>query len=445
MKKILRKALEIGQPHCSDVIESRRIWVTVLMLWICVVISGVFLLIYFFKNLWVYSLTALSPLLLFLGLLWLLSLGYKIVPFLMIQVANGSIFLGIQMVQGDIPLLFNCIATASASFILLDFRRIGLVLLSCGSSVFWGLIGYIFPDILTLAPHNLTPETISILSFITVLGSFCFAALPTCALALVLSRYHRSLIDSRASEIQNSKMLALGEMAAGVAHEINNPLAVIQGWSGQIRDMINDDEVEFDILNEASLAIERNSQRIAKIVKSLQIFTRESSGDVLIATNLRDVADASMELLPEKMRNTDILLKLELSDQFALCSPSEILQVIVILLNNAVDALLDMPKGEREIIIGLEKNYLGRPLLYVEDNGPGITTEIQEKVFQPFFTTKIVGHGTGLGLSIAMGIMERHGGVFSLQSRPGKTRFVMEFPYYEPHSPHFAKGMTGIK
>ena len=249
-----------------------------------------------------------------------------------------------------------------------------------------------------------------------------FVAIPTTELRAI-----RKQLDAERSQREFSSRLAtLGEMAAGVAHEINNPLAIITGNAFQIGKLTETEEIDCDKISQKVESIISTTQRISKIVKSLKSFARQGERDPFTQVELTQVLEDTLQLCQERIRNQGVDLKVDPIPPIAFEARSvQICQVLVNLLGNAFDAIQN--QTEMKIRVQFAVAETGRTIA-VEDNGPGIPPESQQKIFEPFFTTKEVGKGTGLGLSVSRGIIQEHNGNFRLESVPGKTRFEIELP-----------------
>ncbi|MBK7892773.1 MAG: PAS domain S-box protein [Bdellovibrionales bacterium] len=238
--------------------------------------------------------------------------------------------------------------------------------------------------------------------------------------------------DRKAAEaalIQSSKMASLGEMSAGVSHEINNPLTIIQGSSFHAlhnlqKDKMNLGEVETDLH-----CIIQNCDRIARIVRGLRAFSRNVEHEPFTPTPIAVIIEDVLDLAKERFRNNQIelIVELEYADLID-CRPIQIAQVLMNLLNNSYDAVYG--KRDASVAIRCLQSPSAKDWVRIEvsDSGPGIPLEIQQKIMDPFFTTKEVGKGTGLGLSISKGIIESHRGRLSFDNQAKLTTFVIEIP-----------------
>lgn len=240
-------------------------------------------------------------------------------------------------------------------------------------------------------------------------------------------RTENLLLEQQAKMIAASKMSALGEMSGGIAHEINNPLAIIHGRASQLRKLADAGRLSLEEVAKSAERIEATALRISRIVKSLRAFAREADQDPLQPACIKDIVDDTIELCRERLHNVGIHLIIDpiLTDLLIFCRPVQICQVLLNLISNAQDAVEQAT--ERWIRVSADRG-IGFVELSVTDSGPGIPVPIREKILQPFFTTKEVGKGTGLGLSVSKGIIESHRGELILDSDCGNTRFVIRLP-----------------
>ncbi|MCX6128994.1 MAG: ATP-binding protein, partial [Proteobacteria bacterium] len=219
-----------------------------------------------------------------------------------------------------------------------------------------------------------------------------------------LALKNRRLIESQREQITaSSKMASLGVMAAGVAHEINNPLAILLGSAGQLSKFIDQPEKYARKLE----SIEKSGRRISRIVQSLKKFSRSSSDSKQFSSHaLADIVKEVMVLTDEKSKrfNTPVTCDVQ-TDVRVLCNDLEIEQVLVNLIHNAIDAVKERDEKRVKVQVISEPNQV---FLRVIDSGTGIPEKIRDKLFDPFFTTKKVNEGTGLGLSVSKGILDEH-------------------------------------
>lgn len=231
----------------------------------------------------------------------------------------------------------------------------------------------------------------------------------------------------------SSRLASLGEMAAGIAHEINNPLTIISGYLSVLRKNLSQKGLEQDteIIRRVD-SIDSTVLRIAKIIKGLRTYSRESHDGDLEVVNIDLIIDDTLAICQEKFKNDEISLLTHIEPQLQVrCRPYQISQVILNLLNNAYDAVTDAASSRatvsRHVVVEARRVSDGVEIS-VSDSGPGVPMDLREKIMQPFFTTKEVGKGIGLGLSISTGIILSHGGKFYLDSTSASTKFVIWLP-----------------
>jgi len=229
--------------------------------------------------------------------------------------------------------------------------------------------------------------------------------------------------------IHASKLASIGELATGIAHEINNPLAIITSTSGVLKDMLNPefnmDSSPENILSEIDI-IESAAFRAKDITMQLLNFGRKNEAR-LIACNINNILDDVISGLKEReFKVADIELILEYSQSLPEISldPDQIRQVFLNLINNAGDAI----SGPGSITI-ITKSDDENIYIIIKDSGEGMTGDEMKHIFNPFYTTKEVGKGTGLGLSVSLGIVESMGGTITVQSLKGAgSAFKISLP-----------------
>lgn len=258
---------------------------------------------------------------------------------------------------------------------------------------------------------------------------------PSCLIGIVRDITDEKVYQEKLSN--SSKMAALGEMAAGIAHEINNPLAIIIGKAFSIKNslthfnsILTSDEnanLNIDKLTLEIQKIEDTGKRIAKIINGLNLFTRNSDAENRMKIQMRQILDETLEMCREKLNKYKIQLRVvnSIPELELECRPTQISQVILNLLNNSIDAIktLDEPWVEIKIL-----RHTNRVVISVTDCGKGIPENIISKIMEPFFTTKPTGSGTGLGLSISRRIINEHGWELNLNEKSYNTQFLIEIP-----------------
>lgn len=272
--------------------------------------------------------------------------------------------------------------------------------------------------------------------------------------------YHE-LIVSQKQLVESEKLAGLGQMTAGIAHELNNPINFVSSNVGPLQRDVEDviqildefaglppdtnseewkevrrryDKMQIPyVKKEIEMllkGIEEGSQRTAEIVKGMRIFARADK-DTLVPANINDCINSTLVVMKSVLKN-EVTLKRSIDMNIPVldCYPGKLNQAIVNLVSNAVQATKVNRKSVEDRIVEV-KSYFDDNNLFisVKDNGPGISDEILNKIFDPFFTTKQVGEGTGLGLSIAMGIAEEHNGHIEVITEVGKgSEFIIHLP-----------------
>ncbi len=225
-----------------------------------------------------------------------------------------------------------------------------------------------------------------------------------------------------------AKLAAIGQLAAGVGHEINNPLAIIKGYLLALEEDLVQNQYTDPQANYMIKKIDTAADRIVKIVNGLRTFSR-SDENQLGQFSLKEMIQESLNLFSDIYQKQGLKIHLELKTKNEVLihgNKGRIEQVIVNLFSNAKDATDG--QLERKINIALdEKN--GTAILSIQDNGSGIPDSIKERIFEPFFTTKEINKGTGIGLSIASSIIKEHGGDITVESSVNLgTTFTIKLP-----------------
>ncbi len=239
-------------------------------------------------------------------------------------------------------------------------------------------------------------------------------------------RQEELIQDQQAKIFSTAKFSALGEMAGGIAHEINNPLAVIHSKADQLRRRSERGDLTPEAMQSGLKMIEQTCQRIVKIIKGLRAFSRNAEKDPFENVSLQNVINDTLELCRERFRSggVEVCAPSDLTHTIE-CRPTQIQQVLLNLFNNAYDAVATKSENWIEISVADQGPNIQ---IRVTDSGRGIPADIVQKMMQPFFTTKEIGIGTGLGLSISRGIIEDHQGQLYFDSAAPNTSFVIELP-----------------
>jgi signal transduction histidine kinase len=269
------------------------------------------------------------------------------------------------------------------------------------------------------------------------------------------------LKETQSQMVQNEKMASVGQLTAGIAHEINNPINFVYNGIDSLKMSIDDLMVIINKYNELQSTapekvvaileevealkkrlryerlmknlpgvlsdIKSGANRTIEIVKGLRVFSRLDEEEQK-AANVNECLDSTLVLLRNKTKDR-IKVKRYFDQHIVdiMCFPGQLNQVFMNLLTNAIQAIPE-DKMDGEVMIYTE-NVSDSIIIRILDNGSGIPEDVKKRIFEPFYTTKAVGIGTGLGLSISYGIIEKHGGKIYVNSEVDKgTEFVIELP-----------------
>jgi two-component system sensor histidine kinase/response regulator len=245
-----------------------------------------------------------------------------------------------------------------------------------------------------------------------------------------LDRQNRSLeaiVRERTEQLlQSEKIATMGSLLAGVAHELNNPLAVVLGQTHLLREATQEPGIAASV-EKIMIA----ADRCVRIVRNFLALARQQTPE-RSPVGLNSLVRDSVELLAYELRNDNIEVALRLDDDLPIlwADGHQLQQVLVNMITNAHHAVRQRPADAREITITTWSDETPRKVhIEVADTGLGIPAEVRSRIFEPFFTTKPVGQGTGLGLSLCRGIVEEHGGTITVESEPGRgTAFEITLP-----------------
>lgn len=231
----------------------------------------------------------------------------------------------------------------------------------------------------------------------------------------------------KAKLIMASRMAALGEVAAGIAHEINNPLSIIQSIGYILKKVTDESASSMKLVRESGDRLEKTTLRISRIINALLQFARESDSEQIADVRVQDIFEDTLGFVQERFQHSGIQLSVAPFDTNLMirCSRPSVSQILLNLLSNAFDAASAAIEKWAEIAV-LDAGAFVR--IAVSDSGKGIPEEVRRKIMQPFFTTKELGKGSGLGLSISSGLAEKMGGRLYLDGRTKHTRFMLELP-----------------
>lgn len=242
-----------------------------------------------------------------------------------------------------------------------------------------------------------------------------------------LAELAQQIKDSKNEEIHQAKMAALGKLAGGISHEINNPMTIISGRTEQLKIRMekNKDEnaKELKLLS----SIHENVKRVKEIILGMLEFSRDEKASKIEVIDAKEAINLTLGYFKEKCKRFDVELEENLDEECQIAvNKIQVSQIITNLFNNAFDATDGL--SERKISVSATKDsdfcYIA-----IADNGSGLTKEEAIKILEPFYTTKSAGKGTGLGLSISMGLARRNAGKLLIDTNvESGARFVVKFP-----------------
>lgn len=238
----------------------------------------------------------------------------------------------------------------------------------------------------------------------------------------------------------NSRLAAIGEMSASLSHELNNPLMTINNCAHLIEfsidrnvDVLGDSLIGKEKIIESLDLIKSTVSRIKKISDSLKNLSNERSDEHSEIISVDSAISDSLVFYTEQLKNNNIRLYLDIEcgNSKIDIPPSEFTQVLINLLTNAIQANIRNEENIERFIRVSASSEGGRVFISVENSGPAIGVEIREKIFDAFFTTKVIGEGTGLGLYISKRILSRRGGNIRLDHGSKLPRFIIDLPLVE--------------
>lgn len=238
-----------------------------------------------------------------------------------------------------------------------------------------------------------------------------------------LEMANRQIATAQASLVRSEKLASVGQLSAGVAHEIGNPLAAISGFNEILLDGGLDEDDRRDLL----VRTQNQLTRIRGIIRKLLDFSRDES-PAIEPTSVAKCANEAVDLVKAMPHARSVVYQVDVAPVNVSASPGELVQVLLNLLMNATDALRDT----KDPCVRLNSEVLDDVVvLTVADNGPGVPMALRDQIFEPFFTTKDPGEGTGLGLAIASKILERFGAHVRIDDAPESSTFIISLRRWE--------------
>lgn len=247
---------------------------------------------------------------------------------------------------------------------------------------------------------------------------------------LMIFHFFYFIRDRRRSQeqlISSAKMVAMGRMAAGIAHEVNNPLQLIVSHAARIRQVAKIAGPAQDSLNTISDQIQAVAMRIGSINKGLLALSRDAASDPLVEVCVESVVKLSLDYCRAHLESHQVNISIaDIPKKWAVFGrEAQLSEVILNILNNAYYAVLDCAEKWVRVETTADSKWIE---IAISDSGPGVNPKLLHRIFDPFFTTKPVGKGTGLGLSVSQGIMAAHGGQIYYDQQPQGAKFVIRIP-----------------
>jgi signal transduction histidine kinase len=251
---------------------------------------------------------------------------------------------------------------------------------------------------------------------------------PAAILEKLTSEYERlkNEMEFLAKISYSAKMAALGEMAGGVAHELNNPLTILILYLKKLKDVVNVDSKANQLVEKCV----QTTDRMNRIIKGMLVFSRENLNAQFTQVVATQLVNETLDLCSEKMKIHQIDLSVEMPERMLnfIGNGTQLSQVLLNLLNNSYDAIKDYAEKWIKVTV---KDLGDKVEFAVTDSGHGLPDSVSEKMFNPFYTTKETGMGTGLGLSVSKGILENHKGQLYLDKTSPNTRIVFVVPKFQ--------------
>ncbi len=343
------------------------------------------------------------------------SFSPMIVPVLFSFIGFGS--LTVDKILDDtpfVPFYAQTVAIVTATFFF-NLRQLTIFIL-----LFVAVYGIVFID--PPFPIGELFHRMIVVMFVTP-----FAYLT----ALVRHSTFKEMEQQTQKVVEASNLQTLAELSGSIAHEINNPLAIIGGYCHQMSKMLDNEEVDIPKLKKMLSQVNNTVFRISKIIIGLRRISRKEDGDEIEQTSVGSIIEESVSLFRESCKVQGIELKIDIKnyDQKIECHTVQIVQVIINLLKNAIDAVETCDQKVITVSESAEKDFVRIEII---DSGVGIAKDIMDKISSPFFSTKPLGKGTGLGLSLCRRIVSSHNGELEVSSEPGETRFSFTLPIKRP-------------
>lgn len=273
-------------------------------------------------------------------------------------------------------------------------------------------------------PENFQPDSTRVVVFSTCLFLLLGSAI---VYDIVTERYQRIMIDTKLKLGRQEKLASIGLLAAGVAHEVNNPLMILSGRLNLLKKLVSDPKMDLEKIHvhiDQSMSV---IDRISEVTYGLLNYSGSAKDDSRSKVDLIEFVREIKESFRPQLEQEKVVLTLNAPSNPVLLKVNrmQMRQVVLVLLQNALDAITE--GGEKVIVLEIQDNE-EEVVIAVDDYGVGVSDEFAEKIMDPYFTTKDFGKARGLGLSISKGIVEQHSGRLELDPSVSHTRFCVTLP-----------------
>ncbi|MFT3922147.1 MAG: ATP-binding protein [Myxococcales bacterium] len=357
---------------------------------------------------------------------------------LFLLLTNGVTCLAAAAEGPDSGLQYLLLPLAPVPLVLftLDRRRELCALFACVLMSVLGFFALEATHYRDLIPEAMRLPTSRVIFLDSVASAFVFSLATTFYFLVGERRAERELREQQGQVLASAKLNALGEMAGGVAHEINNPLGILTLLSARLTLLAKQERLDPALARKLSADIETNLGRVATVVRNLRAFARDGSRDPVARIALADVIKDAVGFCKARCTSAGIVLRvMSVSRTLAIdCRSIEVTQILLNLLHNAREAAEKQEHGVRWIDVAVVEVP---PVIEVRvtNSGPVIEHHHRSRIFEPFFTTKPIGRGTGMGLSVSLGLAEAHGGTLLLDEASLHTCFVLRLPRARDSAP----------
>lgn len=297
----------------------------------------------------------------------------------------------------------------------------------------WMIVSILGVSLPLMLPEKVAGHSIPIVNFIVLSLLIIVNSMMMYIFEKQRIANEKRLLDQASMLAQTEKLMSLGTLAGGVAHEINNPLAIIRGHAEALRKNIlkKKEEINVEDIQKACQKIENNIVRISSITKNLLVFTQAGRPSEFQSFEVSEVLNSVKDQVEYKLNNIKFTVIHNAYGAHIEANKTLFEQVLVNLVLNSIDAIEELQEQWIKIEISKNNSFLK---IEVTDSGHGISSDSVNKIFDPFYTTKTVGKGTGLGLSLCRSIMEMHNGSLKYIENSPHTKFEIQLPLKFNHA-----------